>query len=167
MSFDKEKQKFVDLPPTVGHSETSLKNIIRELEKCTMENTSKFSFTTNGKVPCKIIHVHDGDTIDIAKYCTDGKIWSFKVRLNGVDTPELHPSLNIENRERIIESAESAKTFLEEKILNKILPIDIIGQDKYGRLLGILYENEEGNNTINESLILSGHAVPYDGGTKS
>ena len=62
-----------------------------ELKNCTMQNTQKFTFQTNGTVFCKIIDIYDGDTINIAmKYNND--IFSFRIRLDGIDSPELKPS---------------------------------------------------------------------------
>ena len=43
-------------------------------------------------------------------------------------------------------------------------------RSKFGRLLGVLYRDEEcANNRIlsyNESLVVEGHAVRYDGGKR-
>ena len=137
-----------------------------ELESCSIENTPKFSFQTNGKVPCKVLNVYDGDTIDIAMK-HDGNVSAFKVRLAGIDTPELKPGKDVANRQNIIESGISAKDFLQNMVFNKILPIEIIGQEKYGRLLGKLYIDRGTNVSVNDILVLSGHAKVYDGGKKS
>jgi endonuclease YncB( thermonuclease family) len=85
--------------------------------------------------------------------------------LNGIDTPELHPGLNVPNRDNIIERANKAKNYLKEEIQDKILFIEITGEDKYGRLLGTLYYQGD-DDSINDKMIKLGYAVSYNGGTK-
>ena len=87
----------------------------------------------------------------------------YKLRLYGLDTPELKPVKNVDNRNELIQSAKDAKQALEEKILNKIISVTFFHEDKYGRLLGNIFLN--GVN-INLWMIESGYAVPYFGKTK-
>jgi len=142
------------------------KNPIVSLESYRLDNTPKFTFQSDEKVPCKVINVYDGDTLDIAMEY-GGSVYAFRIRLAGIDTPELKPNKDIENREEIIAQGVCAKEFLEKMVLDKILPIQITGQEKYGRLLGKLYIDNATNVTINDILIMSGHAVAYDGGKKT
>tara|TARA_X000000950_G_scaffold238781_1_gene290994 strand:- start:15 stop:437 length:423 start_codon:yes stop_codon:yes gene_type:complete len=111
----------------------------------------------------KVVDVYDGDTVTVVLY-NKGDFEKHKLRLNGIDTPELKPKKDIENREDEIEKAKDAKEFLSNQILNKIVNLNLIGYDKYGRLLGnIIYNNID----INKLMITNGYAKSYDGGKKN
>lgn len=96
------------------------------------------------------------------------KLNKIKVRLFGIDTPELKPSKNLINREAHIAKAKEARDFLSNMILNKIIKINFLQNDKYGRPLVKLYANNvEGKEIcLNELMISKGFAKEYDGGTK-
>lgn len=91
------------------------------------------------------------------------EIKKIKLRLYGIDTPELKPSKKMENREEHIQKAIEAKNFLSNLILNQIVEIDFLKNDKYGRPLAIIYKN---NIDINHHLIEKGYANKYDGKKK-
>jgi endonuclease YncB( thermonuclease family) len=127
--------------------------------------------------------VYDGDTITVyipmkisiysnvsvnfidSNNLNDKTICNYEIRLRlfGIDTPELKPGKNIPNREEHIKKAHEAKEFLENLILNKIVQIEFLTNDKYGRPLGIIYFN---NININKLMVEQGLAKEYDGGTK-
>ena len=86
-----------------------------------------------------------------------------KIRLFGIDTPEIKPRKNIPNREKHIQKAKEARDFLSNLILNKIVKIVSIQNDKYGRTLANIYSN---NICLNDLMIEKGYAKKYDGGTK-
>jgi micrococcal nuclease len=121
----------------------------------------KTSFFTmkNVKVWAKIVHVYDGDTVHaVFKHPGTSKIYKYKIRLAHIDTPEL----NSKNSKEVVK-ALAAKKVVEEKILNKIVYLEIDGEDKYGRLLGNIFI--DGLN-LNEYLVNKKHAYKYEGGTK-
>ena len=120
-------------------------------------------FTYSGKkVFAKVTDVYDGDTITIVFY--DNEFKKFKLRLAGIDTPEIKPFLSVENRDIHVQSAKIVKKFVENMILNKIVYLRIEGEDKYGRLLGYIYIN---GICINNLLIDKKYALSYDGKTKN
>jgi endonuclease YncB( thermonuclease family) len=89
--------------------------------------------------------------------------YEVRIRILGIDTPEMKPSKNLPNREEHIKKAKDAQKFLSDMILNKIIYCEFIQNDKYGRpLANIYYENQ----SISEIMINKGHAKPYSGGTK-
>jgi len=107
-----------------------------------------------------LIKIIDGDTID-AMVDLGFNMWiEIRIRLNGIDTPEI--------RTRDLE--EKAKGFVAKKRLTEVLRshsnkfiIISHGRDKYGRCLGeIMVEG----NSVNQLLIDEGLAIPYDGGKK-
>ena len=126
-----------------------------------------FSFT--GKRMGKIVSVYDGDTCTaVFRILPDSDIKSnpliqYRIRLTGVDTPELKPALSTPNREKIVTKAKEAKSVVEEKILNKIVILDCQGFDKYGRILATIMVDDL---NLNEWLIKEKYGVSYDGRTK-
>ena len=105
----------------------------------------------------KVIKVYDGDTITCALDFGLG-IVQLSVRLDGIDTPEIRGSGPNEK-----EFATNTRDFLRDVILYELITLNCNGMDKYGRLLGTVYHNDE---NINNLLISKGFAYEYDGGTK-
>lgn len=108
----------------------------------------------------KVIKVYDGDTITIAAKLpnTDGPIYRFSVRLNGIDTPEIRGKSDAEK-----ELAYFVRDALTEKIMGKIVELRNVSNEKYGRILANVYLDEQ---HINEWLVDENFAVYYDGGKK-
>lgn len=142
------------------------RNMIKNLCKYSKSTAPKL-FTMNGtEMWCKIIDVYDGDTVDILFYM-QSELRHNKMRLYGIDTPELKPLKNISNREDIIQKAHSAKSYLQSIVLDKIVYVRFVNEEKYGRLMGYLYLSKEQQKiSVNQMLIDSGHAVEYFGGKK-
>jgi endonuclease YncB( thermonuclease family) len=109
---------------------------------------------------CKCVKVIDGDTV---KLVTDinGKLWKITSRLADIDSPELH-SRNPKEKE----FAYFIKDELSKKILNKILKVKFGSQEKYGRLLAIIYDFDK-KECINDWLLENKYAVKYEGGKKT
>lgn len=133
----------------------------------------------------KATNIYDADTCRLVFYL-NGKLVKYTVRLVGIDTPEIRPRLNVENRDQEIAAAKRARNRLIQlatdqeieldntpgkksiqKLLDankKLITIKCEEFDKYGRLLGKLYDGE---TCFNELLIEEGHAYAYGGGTKT
>ena len=127
-------------------------------------NTAPNTSLVGKKIYCKVIDVYDGDTITvITKTGVSSKAHSYKVRLYGIDTPELHPKKTIHNRKKHMEAAQIVKQKLSRAILNKVLLIEFKTVGKFGREVGTIWKN--GVN-INEKLIKEGCACAYLGGKK-
>lgn len=92
-----------------------------------------------------------------------------KVRLFGIDTPELKPKKNIPDRETHIQKAKNARDFLSDIILNKIIKVQFLENDLYGRPLVKLYvkDNESKEICLNDLMVKKGHANEYNGGKKN
>jgi micrococcal nuclease len=140
--------------------------LILAYQHCTSENTPNYSYE-NLKKLVKVLKVMDGDTIDIALHYEDtGKIFKHRVRLYGIDTPEMHPSLSNPDRAKEIEASKQAKAALTNRLLeNDNLVIALFHTfDKYGRLMASLYDKQ--GEDINKWMIKSGYAEEYFGKTK-
>ena len=86
--------------------------------------------------------VTDGDTVKI-----EYQNKTIKVRLAGIDTPELKQEFGLES-----------KKALEDKVLNKKVYIDGDKKDRYGRLIADI---KIGSRWINKELIEEGYAWHY------
>jgi endonuclease YncB( thermonuclease family) len=108
-----------------------------------------------------VIKVYDGDTITIASKLphASSPMYRFSVRLDGIDTPEMHGKSNDEKT-----AARNAQRVLEQMILHKEVTLKNIKTEKYGRILADVYCN---NIHINQWMLDNRYAVKYDGGTKS
>jgi endonuclease YncB( thermonuclease family) len=135
--------------------------LFNQLAKVSPKDVSLFSLKGN-RYPCRIVSVYDGDTCT-ALFKLDKNFVKFKVRMLGYDSPEMKPRLNIPDRDKIKEDAIKAREALVEKTKNKKIILHCGDWDKYGRLLGTLYE---GNLNINEWMIESEYGYRYDGGRK-
>ena len=142
-------------------------NNIDDLYKdCTYENTPYYSYE-NLKKKIKILKVIDGDTVDIALHHDEtNKIFKYRVRLYGIDTPEKRPLKSNINRDKEIaaskRSSEALGKILQENC-NIVLAL-FYKPDKYGRLLCTLYDKN--GEDINKWMISNGYAYEYFGKTK-
>ena len=122
--------------------------------------TNKFSL--NGyRTYAKCVHVYDGDTVHVVfKMPNSNECHKWIIRLMGIDTPEMKSKNTAEKTKAI-----QCRDYLRSKILDKIIILDCLDFDKYGRLLGnVFIEGIE--KSISQDLIDSGMAKAYDGGTK-
>jgi endonuclease YncB( thermonuclease family) len=158
-------------------------------------DTCDFNLCLNDKVLYgKVVELHDGDTCKIILPVFN-QFLKFDCRLTGIDTPEMNPSKDKLEDDRLteIKNAKKARNTLlslicnDDKYLNENLKfknekkeINIILQendnlvivkcfelDKYGRLLVELYNKNDLTKSFNQTLIDNGLAVGYDGGTKN
>lgn len=153
-------------PPKRDRSMLSIRSeedIVLDFDFDSVDN-SKLWLKTKPFVPPvnggRVIKVYDGDTITIASTIPikDSPLYRFSVRLNGIDTPEIKGSDEIEKRVALL-----ARDALSEKILYKDVELINVQTEKYGRLLAEVVFN--GQN-MNEWMITQRFAVKYDGGTK-
>ena len=125
-------------------------------QNCKMHNKLHFHINV------RLHSVYDGDTIKVIyfnKQIEEPVIVS--CRLKGIDTPEMRPPKNIENRNDILIKAHAAREVTANYFQNKneIFGIHVEGLDKYGRWL--ITEKQ-----LNDTLIQDSLAVEYYGGTK-
>jgi micrococcal nuclease len=99
---------------------------------------------------CVVTRVVDGDTV-VATVVGHGEV---KIRLVGIDAPEMAQPYG-----------DKAAEFLRERSLNKAGEVELVGEDKYGRLLGTLHV--DGVNVCAELIGrgLAWHYVAYSSDT--
>ena len=135
--------------------------LFNQLVKVNPQDVELFSLKGN-RYPCRVVSVYDGDTCT-ALFKMDKNFVKFKVRMLGYDSPEMKPRINLPDREEIKKNAVVAKEALISKTKNKKIILECGNWDKYGRLLGTLYD---GDLNINEWMIESEYGYRYDGGKK-
>jgi len=128
-------------------------------ENIKWEDTVEFKFPIEGG---RVIKVYDADTITIASKLPykDSPLYRFSVRLNGIDTPEIKGK-DISEDEKT--AAKIARDYVSNLVFNKIIRLENICNEKYGRILADVYIDDI---NLNELLIKERYAVKYDGGTK-
>ena len=155
--------------------------VMDELKNIKSSDISEFSL--NGvKTSGKIVEIYDGDTCKIV-LLNNNILQKFNCRINGIDTPEMKPPLNKPNREieiknayrcrnRLIQLCASTKIDIDTDVKKisldtntKIVYVECLEFDKYGRLLVNIYEKEK-SISYNDILINEGFAKKYNGGTK-
>lgn len=131
------------------------------LDACTLGNTKLFSFAGT-VVTAKCLSVYDGDTITVA-FNVYGVYYKFHIRMLGYDTPEMKPSKASVTYDMEKKRAVEARDYLADLICGKKIRLECGDYDKYGRILGTVYLD---NENINEHMVEVGHGRPYEGGTK-
>jgi endonuclease YncB( thermonuclease family) len=135
------------------------------LNSFTLENTP--DLIKNRNTLAKVLKCYDGDTCTIV-FLIDKFPVKLNLRLLEIDTAEIKGN-NRTNSEK--ELSILAKKFLEDKVLNKRVYVELKKWDKYGgRVLGNIYNIDSKNRPIQPSLsqqLLSKKmAHCYDGKTK-
>lgn len=128
-----------------------------ELDDVNYEDTEPFiPPITHGKV----IKVYDGDTITIAAMLPyeDSILYRFSVRINGIDCPEIRTKDKVEKTYALM-----AKSLIMEKAMDKIVSLENVQTEKYGRILADVICDGE---SLGDILLNARLAIKYDGGTK-
>lgn len=112
----------------------------------------------------KITGVVDGDTIDVDIDLGFNVSFSQRVRLAGIDTPESRTSDKFE-KTLGLEAKEYLKSKLKDAKLVVIKTEKPDSSEKYGRILGWLYVDED-TVSVNDHMIEDGYAWGYLGETK-
>lgn len=114
--------------------------------------------------PC---NVYDGDTFSVI-FDFKGDLIKYRCRCYGYDTPEMRPSRKNPNRDHEKKLAYAAKIRIIELLEahpSKLIKIECLDFDKYGRILIKAYNNVN-EKSINEIMVDEGHGKWYDGGKK-
>jgi micrococcal nuclease len=112
----------------------------------------------------EVTKVVDGDTIDVIIDLGFDIMFSSRVRLAGIDTPEsrttdkAEKTLGLESKEYLKKNLKDAKPII-------IKTEKMNSSEKYGRILGWLYINGD-TESINDKMINDGYAWGYLGETK-
>ena len=92
----------------------------------------------------KVVSVHDGDTVTVLH----GKNKKTKVRLEGIDAPEIGQPFG-----------ESARKALDDMVYGRVVTVEASTIDKYGRTIGRVVRD---GSDINFEMVRIGLAWRYD-----
>lgn len=158
---------------------------MEELKKATLENCKLFCLSgtyTYGKV----LDIYDGDTLDLA-VIVNNKLYHFKARMYGYDSPEMKPPKDDKNRNEIKKKAILSRNRLWDLLVDEKVPFGEYHQyyfpvvchefDKYGRLLITAFKKDKKleelktkeicfEESINYQMIKEGYGYSYYGGNK-
>jgi endonuclease YncB( thermonuclease family) len=105
-----------------------------------------------------VIRTVDGDTFEARVHLEPGLDLNTRVRLRGIDAPELKAACPQE-----LQMAEAASDALRALLGEGGVTISHIGPDKYnGRVLADVATKKTGN--VSAALLAAGHARSYNGG---
>ena len=103
----------------------------------------------------KVVDVYDGDTCTIVVDLGFRVQIEIKVRLLGINAPELKGVTK--------DAGFEARNYLIQLIAGKYVYIKTYKdkQEKYGRWLGEIYLSDNSETSVNHMMITAGHAVAY------
>jgi micrococcal nuclease len=112
----------------------------------------------------EVKNVVDGDTIDVIIDLGFDILFSSRVRLAGIDTPESRTTDKVE-KALGLESKEYLKKHLKDAKSVVIKTEKMNSSEKFGRILGWIYVNGD-TESLNDKMINDGYAWGYLGDTK-
>lgn len=148
--------------PTISHVTPDIEALYGN---CNDSNTPFVTYD-HIKQMVKILRIVDGDTVDIAMGSEDRRVFKYRVRLYGIDTPEKRPSKANADRDKEMEAARVSKDSLMGMFQKSgnYATVKLYKPDKYGRLLGTFYDKN--GVDLNQWMVDQGYAVAYFGKTK-
>ncbi|HET7849120.1 MAG TPA: thermonuclease family protein [Pseudolabrys sp.] len=111
--------------------------------------------------PAEVLRVMDGDTFEARVHVWPGMDITTKVRLRGIDAPELHARCEDE-RMKALAARDALTRILDEGGVG----ITEVGQDKYGGRVDAVVSTAE-TADVSEALLAAGYARRYAGGRRS
>jgi micrococcal nuclease len=112
----------------------------------------------------EVKNVVDGDTIDVIIDLGFDILFSSRVRLAGIDTPESRTTNKVE-KALGLESKEYLKKHLKDAKSVVIKTEKMNSTEKFGRILGWIYVDGD-TESLNDKMINDGYAWGYLGDTK-
>jgi endonuclease YncB( thermonuclease family) len=120
--------------------------------------TAETSF--EGPVRAQVVRVIDGDTFDASARIWLGQAIEIRVRIMGIDAPELHAGCDAE-RQR----AEAARDFLAKRIEGSEVKLTSVRYDKYGGRVDASVADEGGD--VARAMLKAHMAHSYEGGRRA
>ncbi|MDE2997702.1 MAG: thermonuclease family protein [Gemmatimonadota bacterium] len=101
-----------------------------------------------------VVSVYDGDTMTVDVVLWPGLTWRGKVRVRGVDTPEIQTKSQSEKRRALL-----ARDFVRERI-GKTVYLENVKQGNFGGRVVATVRLQDGSN-LAKVLIREGHGKAY------
>lgn len=98
----------------------------------------------------RVVKVVDGDTVHVL----DARRQMFKVRLEGIDAPEMHQDYGLQSKRELDKLL---------RVIDYAVVVEYAKTDRYGRLLGTIYPYPKPAQllSINSIMVSSGYAWAY------
>jgi len=110
--------------------------------------------------PVDVVRTVDGDTFLARVHQPNGRDLVARVRLRGIDAPEMKASCREE-----LDKAEAASDALRNLLGQGGVTIFNLGQDKYGRVLADVATKRTAN--VSAALVAGGYVRSYNGGHRN
>ena len=111
----------------------------------------------DGRLPVDVVRTIDGDTFLARVHQRDGRDLVARVRLRGIDAPEMKASCQAE-----LDKAEAATEALRNLLGEGGVMIYNLGSEKYGRVLADVATRRTTN--VSAAMLAGGYARSYNGG---
>jgi micrococcal nuclease len=116
---------------------------------------------------CKIVHIVDGDTVDVDIDLGFGiELKDERVRIMGIDTPESRTTDLIEKQFGLAAKARCKELLPVGSTQILMSELNKEGEDMKGKFGRILGDFKLGKESYTETMIQEGHAVRYEGQAK-
>ncbi len=116
--------------------------------------------TLPGPIPAQVVRVIDGDTLAVRARIWLGQEVSIRVRLAGIDAPELRGRCD---GEKVL--AEEAKAYLRATVGEGSVTLSEVHYGKFAGRVIARVANATGKD-LGEALLAAGLARPYEGGRR-
>ncbi|MBR0773711.1 thermonuclease family protein [Bradyrhizobium diazoefficiens] len=117
----------------------------------------KQAASPDSRQPVDVIRTIDGDTFLARLHPRDGRDLVARVRLRGIDAPEMKASCQQE-----LDKAEAATGALRDLLGQGGVTISNLGADKYGRVLADVATRR--TPSVSAAMLAGGYARSYNGG---
>lgn len=134
-------------------------SICSQLESVSLKEAPEYDLR-GFTCPAKICKVYDGDTCTAAFY-KEGKLWQQKIRILGINTPEIRISKKDPDRAAKKKKGIEARDALRGLILDKVVEVRFSENDNFGRSLAHIFLHGEEVIDISKWMLETGHAVPF------
>jgi len=127
---------------------------------CLLPRASVAGEVIDGPVAASLVDVADGDTLTLKAHIWIAQTIEMKVRLTGIDAPELHGECDGERLR-----ARQAKDYLSSLVEGRALTMSEVRNDKYGgRVLARV--SAEGRGDVAAAMLAKGLVRVYNGGKR-
>lgn len=138
-------------------------NYINYLKSCNFNKTEKFKFKYGITKIAKVLHIYDGNNINIAMSIHPNNnnvsmIYNFDIFMYGYTTEKLINNYKDNNKDNDNDKdkqewAKYQKIWLQDKLLNKIVLFEFLGYNSDNNIIGKIYLDINKSNCINDNIV--------------
>ena len=148
------------LPESARSFDTARAAAVSGAEPAASVGTNSHKFDLQTVYPAEVVRIIDGDTFQARVQVWPGLSVDTKVRLRGIDAPELHARCADEYAK-----AQAARAALETMLAAGGVTISRVGIDKYGGRVDASVATRD-TADVSAALLNGGWARSYDGGRR-